>query len=96
VIDSVPFRIAGQLTMSAGVGLTEAPGDGDTLYRLADRALYEAKQQGRNRTACRIAGSLTRPFSVALPHPADALKDAEQAATDESEDQPAIRSSMAW
>ena len=34
--------------MSAGVGLMPTPSDGDALYRLADRALYEAKQNGRN------------------------------------------------
>jgi diguanylate cyclase (GGDEF)-like protein/PAS domain S-box-containing protein len=54
VIDAVPFDIAGQLTMSAGVSVVEAPASGDELYRLADRALYEAKQTGRNRTCCRI------------------------------------------
>jgi diguanylate cyclase (GGDEF)-like protein/PAS domain S-box-containing protein len=62
VIDSVPFATAGQLTMSAGVGLMEAPSDGDALYRLADRALYEAKQQGRNRTSCRTAAPMVDPF----------------------------------
>ncbi len=61
VIDSVPFATAGQLTMSAGVGLMEAPSDGDALYRLADRALYEAKQQGRNRTSCRTAAPMVDP-----------------------------------
>jgi hypothetical protein len=38
--------------VSAGVGLMPTPSDGDALYRLADRALYEAKQNGRNRTCC--------------------------------------------
>lgn len=54
-ISSLPFVGAGQLTLSAGVGLIEAPTDGDALYRLADRALYEAKQEGRNRTCCRVS-----------------------------------------
>lgn len=44
--------------MSAGVGLVSTPSDGDTLYRMADRALYEAKQSGRNRTCCHGAGVL--------------------------------------
>ena len=44
--------------MSAGVGLMPTPSDGDALYRLADRALYEAKQPGRNRTCCHGAGVL--------------------------------------
>jgi diguanylate cyclase (GGDEF)-like protein/PAS domain S-box-containing protein len=51
-IASCPFATAGALTMSAGVGLMPTPSDGDALYRLADRALYEAKQNGRNRTCC--------------------------------------------
>jgi diguanylate cyclase (GGDEF)-like protein/PAS domain S-box-containing protein len=55
VIDAVPFETAGQLTMSAGVGVMESPPEGDALYRLADRALYAAKQEGRNRTSCMSA-----------------------------------------
>jgi diguanylate cyclase (GGDEF)-like protein/PAS domain S-box-containing protein len=51
-IAAVPFATAGHLTMSAGVGLMLAAGEGDALYRLADRALYDAKQRGRNRTSC--------------------------------------------
>jgi diguanylate cyclase (GGDEF)-like protein/PAS domain S-box-containing protein len=51
-IASHPFAAVGTLTMSAGVGLMPTPSDGDELYRLADRALYEAKQNGRNRTCC--------------------------------------------
>jgi diguanylate cyclase (GGDEF)-like protein/PAS domain S-box-containing protein len=57
-IASEPFGRAGTLTMSAGVGLVSTPSDGDTLYRMADRALYEAKQSGRNRTCCHGAGVL--------------------------------------
>jgi diguanylate cyclase (GGDEF)-like protein/PAS domain S-box-containing protein len=55
-IASAPFGRAGTLTMSAGVGLVSTPSDGDALYRMADRALYEAKQSGRNRTCCHGAG----------------------------------------
>jgi diguanylate cyclase (GGDEF)-like protein/PAS domain S-box-containing protein len=55
-IASEPFTKAGHMTISAGVGVLSgspsAPADGDALYRLADQALYEAKQQGRNRTCC--------------------------------------------
>jgi diguanylate cyclase (GGDEF)-like protein/PAS domain S-box-containing protein len=57
-IASAPFGLAGKLTMSAGVGLVSTPSDGDALYRMADRALYEAKQSGRNRTCCHGAGVL--------------------------------------
>jgi diguanylate cyclase (GGDEF)-like protein/PAS domain S-box-containing protein len=57
-IASEPFGRAGKLTMSAGVGLVSTPSDGDALYRMADRALYEAKQSGRNRTCCHGAGAL--------------------------------------
>lgn len=57
-IASEPFGRAGKLTMSAGVGLMFTPSDGDALYRLADRALYEAKQRGRDRTCCH--GGLVR------------------------------------
>jgi diguanylate cyclase (GGDEF)-like protein/PAS domain S-box-containing protein len=49
-IASAPFGRAGRLTMSAGVALVSTPSDGDVLYRMADRALYGAKQAGRNRT----------------------------------------------
>lgn len=60
-----PFGRAGTLTMSAGVGLLPTPCDGDVLYRLADRALYEAKQRGRNRTCCH-GGPKARPGALAL------------------------------
>ena len=47
--NATPFPRIGSLTVSAGVcALTDAD-DGD-LYKHADRALYAAKQQGRNRT----------------------------------------------
>jgi diguanylate cyclase (GGDEF)-like protein/PAS domain S-box-containing protein len=50
-----PFGETGTLTMSAGVGIMATPFDGDELYRLADRGLYEAKQRGRNCTCCHPA-----------------------------------------
>ena len=74
VINSVPFATAGQLTMSAGVGLMEAPSDGESLYRLADRALYEAKQQGRNRTSCQVGAPLIDPCADDAPPATGALR----------------------
>jgi diguanylate cyclase (GGDEF)-like protein/PAS domain S-box-containing protein len=59
------FGRAGTLTMSAGVGLMPTPCDGDVLYRMADRALYEAKQRGRNRTCCH-GGPGARPGGLTL------------------------------
>ena len=55
-ISATPFT-TGALTMSAGVGLMATPSEADELYRLADRALYEAKQSGRDRTCCEVAAS---------------------------------------
>jgi diguanylate cyclase (GGDEF)-like protein/PAS domain S-box-containing protein len=75
-IASRPFVTAGTLTMSAGVGLLPTPSDGDELYRLADRALYEAKQKGRNRTCCHTGESTAlslEPLLDAGEEVADAL-----------------------
>ena len=51
---NAPFPIDGQLTrVTASIGIAIAPKDGKTatdLMRNADIALYEAKNQGRNRT----------------------------------------------
>ncbi len=46
-----PFGDAGTITISAGVAELEAVDAADDLYACADRALYRAKQNGRNRTA---------------------------------------------
>ena len=41
------------ITLSLGVACTAQAGrDSDALYRAADRALYSAKDDGRNRTTC--------------------------------------------
>ncbi len=39
------------VTTSIGVGFARAPADFETLYNLADRALYQAKEAGRNQFA---------------------------------------------
>ena len=51
-ISSAPFAVIGSLTLSAGIGVSCTPCGPDRLYALADRALYEAKRSGRNRTRC--------------------------------------------
>ncbi len=56
VVGAQPFAYIEHLTISAGVGLMHAPADGDDLYRLADRALYDAKRGGRGRTSYLVAG----------------------------------------
>jgi diguanylate cyclase (GGDEF)-like protein/PAS domain S-box-containing protein len=48
-----PFVGAGPLTVSAGVGVMSEPSEPGELYLLADRALYDAKQCGRDRTCAR-------------------------------------------
>ncbi len=51
-IASAPFAGVGSLTLSAGIGVSCTPCSPARLYALADRALYEAKRAGRNRTRC--------------------------------------------
>ena len=51
-IASAPFAEVGSLTLSAGIGVSCTPCSPARLYALADRALYEAKRSGRNRTRC--------------------------------------------
>jgi PleD family two-component response regulator len=41
----------GVVTVSAGVAVSAEAGDGDGLLRAADRALYAAKETGRNRVS---------------------------------------------
>jgi diguanylate cyclase (GGDEF)-like protein/PAS domain S-box-containing protein len=51
-VGRAPFAVAGTVTVSAGVAVPGPEGDATALLAAADRALYEAKRQGRNRT-CR-------------------------------------------
>jgi diguanylate cyclase (GGDEF)-like protein len=49
-IETTPFENIGRVTLSAGVCSTESAPDVDTLTHDADRALYWAKDSGRNMT----------------------------------------------
>jgi diguanylate cyclase (GGDEF)-like protein/PAS domain S-box-containing protein len=49
-IESEPFQRVGRVTVSAGVCASESELDGEELVRFADRALYWAKDSGRNTT----------------------------------------------
>ena len=61
MISAQPYPLVGALTMSAGVGVVSRSDEAETeglsgpelaevVYRLADRALYDAKLSGRDRT----------------------------------------------
>lgn len=50
-----PFPTVGALTISAGVADLSQAGAPGALFWLADRALYQAKREGRD--ACRLAGA---------------------------------------
>lgn len=51
-IAAEPFSEGEGVTLSAGVCQLAHAGNAATLYQLADQALYQAKQRGRNRTIC--------------------------------------------
>jgi diguanylate cyclase (GGDEF)-like protein/PAS domain S-box-containing protein len=51
LIESEPFPTVGKVTVSAGVCASAPELDGEDLVQLADRALYAAKDSGRN-TIC--------------------------------------------
>lgn len=52
-----PFPVAGTCTISLGVALWEPGDDADELMRRADRALYRAKDAGRDRVICEMAAA---------------------------------------
>jgi diguanylate cyclase (GGDEF)-like protein len=49
-VDHRPYEVAGHLAISAGVCSLADAGDAEAMLRLADRALYLAKNHGRNMT----------------------------------------------
>jgi GGDEF domain-containing protein len=49
-IETTPFENIGRVTLSAGVCSTERAPDAGSLMHDADRALYWAKESGRNMT----------------------------------------------
>jgi diguanylate cyclase (GGDEF)-like protein len=55
----------GRITVSIGLAHASASTDFQTLYRMADEALYEAKRQGRNRVV--IAGHPPASMGKAQP-----------------------------
>jgi diguanylate cyclase (GGDEF)-like protein/PAS domain S-box-containing protein len=50
-VADTPFPVAGSLTVSIGIALRGDLRDAATVYEHADRALYQAKREGRNRAA---------------------------------------------
>ncbi|MDP1847968.1 MAG: PAS domain S-box protein [Solirubrobacteraceae bacterium] len=74
-IEREPFDGVGHLTVSIGVCEAAADADADELYRLADVALYWAKDHGRNivfrytsETAARLAGKSRSHNNTAAEH----------------------------
>jgi diguanylate cyclase (GGDEF)-like protein/PAS domain S-box-containing protein len=61
-----PFSDVGRLTCSVGVCDLACAGDAETLYRLADAALYEAKAGGRDAAVLHGDGHGTRLLHPAL------------------------------
>jgi diguanylate cyclase (GGDEF)-like protein len=63
-IKTMPGEDLATVTLSAGVCSTDQAHDADTLFRHADRALYRAKDGGRDATVLDGAGALTETSLV--------------------------------
>jgi two-component system cell cycle response regulator len=72
LIESTPFRSQEiELPITVSIGVTTTAGDEpiDAVIARADRALYSAKENGRNRVECAFNGhSYEMDFSAALQH----------------------------
>lgn len=60
LVGTVPFPVAGPLTISAGVAELTGSMVLEDLYRTADRALYRAKSEGRDRGRAATDQALSR------------------------------------
>jgi diguanylate cyclase (GGDEF)-like protein len=69
------FEPAGRVTLSAGVATFDEALGIDTLFQQADRALYEAKRRGRDRTV-----SQSELAAGASPEPVVSVRQAQEAA----------------
>jgi diguanylate cyclase (GGDEF)-like protein/PAS domain S-box-containing protein len=66
-VEREPFAHVGELTVSVGVCELGDGADADELHRLADDALYEAKERGRNLVVRHVPGRASQRDLLADP-----------------------------